>query len=329
MVDYDYASGEGTLRIRDYGSLVEFWVKAGYTSFYWNGLDFNFVTNGATTSVSINYPSGADWKKVGSATVNSSQTVTFRLLTDTNTSSLGGPTTVSRFLDRGSVPDPPSIPTVTNITSTSMFVTFSDGDNGGLAIDDREIGYRRSTVSFTEALVPSDGSTSITGLLPGTTYYVYARTHNSKGWSSYGPVRTIKTLKVPDPPSTVTLSQVTQVSAYGVFKDNWNGGATVTARQIAYNTTNTTTGATIISSDGSTTITGLTPGTKYYFWARAFNSVGWSGWSAVASTTTKAGAFVTYGGVPKPAIPWVKDAGVWKVAKVWGRNGDIWKETAT
>lgn len=327
MVDYDYSSGEGTLRIRDLGSTVEFWVKAGYTSFYWNGLDFNVTANGSTTPYSINYPSGADWYKVTSRTVSSSQTVTFRLLTDTNTSSLGGPTTASRFLDRGTVPDPPSIPTITSITSTSMFVTFSDGDNGGLSIDDREIGYRRSTVSYTEALVSSDGSTLITGLLPGTSYVVYARTHNSKGWSSYGPTRTIKTLKVPDAPSAVTLSQLTQTSVFGTFKDNWNGGATITDRQIAVNTTNTTSGATLVISDGSTILNNLLPGTTYYFWARAMNSIGWGPWSAVSSTKTIAGAFVIYGGVPKPAVPYVKDAGVWKVARPWSRNGGFWKES--
>lgn len=108
MVDYDYSSGEGTLRIRDLGSTIEFWVRAGYTSFRWDGLDFSVTANGSTTQHSINYATGADWQRVTTKTVTSTQTIGFRLLTATGTSSLGGPTTVSRVIDRGSVPSPPS-----------------------------------------------------------------------------------------------------------------------------------------------------------------------------------------------------------------------------
>jgi hypothetical protein len=125
------------------------------------------------------------------------------------------------------------------------------------------------------------------------------------------------------------LSSVTQVSVVGTFKDNWNGGATVTERQIAYNTTNTTTGAILVVSDGSTLMNEFDPGRKYYFWARVKNSVGWSGWSAVTSATLLAGAFVVYNGVPTPAVPYVNVGGVWKVARPWSRNGGIWKESAT
>lgn len=329
MTDYDYDSGTGTLRLRDTGTVIEFWVKAGYTNFYWNGLDFNFTANSNTYPVSIDYPSGAPWVKVGSASVTSSQTVYFRLLTSTGTSSLAGPTTVSRFFDRGTVPDPPSTPAISSITSTSVYATFNDAaDNGGLTVDTRRIGYGTSSSAPT-TFITSDRSTTITGLTPGTTYYFWSQTHNSKGWSSYSGRASAKTLKVPDAPSSVTLSSLTQVSAYGTFKDNWNGGATITSRAIAYNTSNTTTGATIVSSDGSTTLTGLKPGTKYYFWARTQNSVGVSAWSAVSSATTVAGAYVIVGGVPKPAVPYVRSGGVWKVARPWQNSKGTWKESAT
>lgn len=329
MVDYDVASGEGTLRIRDLGSTVEFWVKAGYTNFYWNGLNFNYTANGVTTAVSINYPSGANWYKVGSVTVSNSGYVYFRLLEQTNTTSLAGPTTNGQYLDRGTVPDAPYPPSFATVGSTSVSVTMKDAnDNGGLAIDSRRVGYGTSS-SAPQYFATYSGQTTISGLTPGTTYYFWGQTHNSKGWSPYSVRVSAKTLKVPDAPSSVTLSEVTQVSAKGTFKDNWNGGATVTARRIAYNTVNDVSSATIVSSTGTTTLTALSPGKTYYFWASVQNSVGWSAWSVVSSTQLMAGAFVTYNGAVKPAVPYVNVNGVWKVARPWSRNGDIWKESAT
>jgi len=331
MVDYDYSSGEGTLRIRDLGSTIEFWVKAGYTNFWWDGLDFNVTANGSTTPYSINYPSGADWYKVTSRTVTDTQTVVFRLLQATNTSSLAGPTTASRLIDRGSVPDPPGAVTFTSLTSTSLTASFTDpADNGGLSITTRQIAYSKvnSTASGL-TLVTSDRSTAITGLSPKTTYYFWARVFNSKGWSGWSSVRSVKTYAVPDAPASVTFTNVKQISVDAAFKDNANNGVSITTRQIAYNTANTLTGATSITSDGSTSITGLKPGLKYYFWARTYNSIGWSAYSPVTSVQLRAGAFVIVNGVPKPAVPYVNVNGVWKVAKPWQRNGDIWKESAT
>jgi hypothetical protein len=330
VVDYDFASGEGTLRIRDLGSVIEFWVRAGYTNFYWNGLDFSFTANSNTANVSINYSSGADWQKVGSATVNSTQTVTFRLLTATGTSSLGGPTTVSKYIDRGSIPDPPSAVTLSSITSTSMLASFTDGDNGGLSITNRQIAYNKSNTTSGATIVTSDRSTSLTGLSPKTTYYVWARTFNSKGWSGWSAVRSAKTLAVPDAPAAVTFTNIKQSSVDAAFKDNANNGASITNRQIIYNTTNnpTAAGAVTVTSDGSTSILNLDAGMKYYFWARTYNSVGWSAYSAGSSVQLLAGAWVKVNGVWVRAVPYVRVAGVWKVAEMYVNQGGYWKQSA-
>lgn len=314
--------------MRDLGTTIEFWVQAGYTNFWWNGLDFSFSANGNTANVSINYSSGAPWVKVGSASVSTSQTVYFRLLTATGTSSLAGPTTVSRYFDRGSPPSAPSAPSLSSITSTSMYVTFSDGSNGGVAIDQRQIGYSYVSSNTPNTYASSDGSTTITGLKPKTTYYVWARTHNSKGWSPWSAMRSAKTLDVPDAPSTPTFDYIAQASVTVLFKDNANNGAGITARQISYNTTNSHTGETIVSSDGSTELTGLDPGLTYYVWARTYNSVGWSAWSGVGVVQLRAGGWVNVNGVWTRAVPYVNNAGVWELAEGWGRNGGYWKQTA-
>lgn len=333
MTDYDYASGEGTLRIRDLGSDVEFWVKAGYTNFNWTGLDFNYTVNGNTYSISINYPSGANWQRVATGlNVDDTQTVTFKLLTATGTSSLAGPTTASRYLDRGTVPDPPSPVTFTGLSSTSVTANFSDpSNNGGLSITGRQVLYNTVNNVNGATFVTSDRSTTITGLKPGTTYWFWARVYNSKGWSWYPAGRSVTTWRVPDAPSSVTYSSVKQNSVTITFKKNGDGGTATLDYKLTYNTSNTTSGATTVvpPNSGVMSITNLKPGVKYYFWVQARNAVGYSAYSAVTSVQLIAGAYVISGGKPVRAVPWVKYNGVWKVAKPYGRNGGYWKETAT
>jgi hypothetical protein len=96
----------------------------------------------------------------------------------------------------------------------------------------------------------------------------------------------IKRAKAPSAPSTPTASGLTHNSVTISFTDGANNGASITQRQIARNTSNTTSGASTFSSDGSTAFTGLAQGTAYYFWARTYNSEGWSPWSGVRGITT-------------------------------------------
>lgn len=90
--------------------------------------------------------------------------------------------------------------------------------------------------------------------------------------------------RISNPPSTPVLSAITSTSVTVTFTDG-TGGATIDSRQIGYGT-DPSTPTTTVSSDGSDTITGLTPGTVYYFWARTHNVAGYSAWSSRAMTTT-------------------------------------------
>lgn len=327
--NYDWSIGSGgTMRIADTGTYVEFWITSNNTTSYNHALPWGYTVNGVTDNTNTyDYKQNAGWERLGSWNVTTDQTVTFRLY-DTGTNSMGTGETHTLAVERATIPSPPTIVTLSAITSTGVTGTFADGANGGAAIDTRQIGYGTSSTTV-QTSVTSDKSTAITGLLPGTTYYFWARTHNAKGWSAYGPRGTAKTLAVPAPPSTVVLSNIKQTQLDATFTDNANNGATVTAREIGYGTSSSAP-TTTIASDGSTTITGLLPGTKYYFWARAQNSVGWSAYSAVAgSATMLAGVRVTVGSPPvvHSAIPWVRVGGVWKVAKPWVKDPYIWRET--
>lgn len=249
----------------------------------------------------------------------------------------GGPNLVSSsgsvwwaLPDLATTPAAPTAIRFSNITSTSVVASFDDGSDGGIVIDQRQIAYGTSpNLSETQFFPTWSGSRTytITGLTPGTKYYFWAVCHNSKGWGAWGPRSEATTLRVPYPPSVPVISSIKQLSVVASFTANANGGATITAYEIGYGTSSTGP-TTTVSSTSPKTITGLKPGTKYYFWSRAQNSVGWSSWSASSNATTIAGARIKVGAVWKNAVPYVRVGGVWKVARPWSRTTGVWKESS-
>lgn len=327
MTDYTKTTGvNGKMVIRDTGTDVEFYFQAGYNSDWWNGMPFNWTANGHTTSKTINYPTGRPFYKVGEVRITDSQTVTFRLTDGSSASGIGGPTSFSQYIKRDTVPAKPSTPSISNIGATSVHVTFSDGSNGGDAIDSRQIGYGTSSTS-PQDIVSSDKSTTISGLSPGTTYYFWARTHNSEGWSSWSGRATATTLKVPDAPTTPLLSSARMTSVDVAFSPNGNGGSTITGYEIGWSTSSSGNPTNTVAAKSPQVVNGLMPGTTYYFRTRAKSSIGWSPWSGAASVRTVAGAYVKVGNETKLAVPYVKVGGVWKIAEPWVRSVGVWKRT--
>lgn len=327
MTDYTKTTGvNGKMMIRDTGTDVEFWFKAGYSSDWWNGMPFNWTANGYTTSRTINYPTGADWYKVGEVRITDSQTVTFRLTDGSSASGIGGPTTFSQAIKRDTNPAKPTTPVISNITSTSVHATFQDGSNGGDAIDARQIGYGTSSTTVQDT-VSSDRSTTISSLTPGTTYYFWARTHNSEGWSAWSGRASAKTLKVPDAPSIPLLSSARMTSVDVAFSPNGSGGSTITGYEIGWSTSSSGNPTNSVAAKSPQVVTGLAPGTMYYFRTRAKSSVGWSSWSKAASVRTVAGAYVKVGAEWKLSVPYVRVGGVWKIAEPWVRSVGVWKKT--
>lgn len=136
----------------------------------------------------------------------------------------------------------------------------------------------------------------------------------------------LPTIAVINPaPSMPEVTAVAQTTMVVKFTDG-EGGGTVDARQIRYGTDPDGVGATVIPSTGFSTLTGLTPGTTYYIWARTHSAAGYSPWSSRTTQKTIAGAFIFVDGVVKEAIPYVKDAGVWKIARPWAKSLGVWKE---
>jgi hypothetical protein len=328
MPDYTKASNKGTLTIHDTGSLVEFYVQAGYSNFSYH-LTFEIVANGTTTKPVVAYPNGMPKIKVGSATVTTSQTVKFNLLTQTGTQSMGGPTYFSVFLDRGSVPAAPVITSVTPIDDVSVRVVFKDGANGGFAIDSRQVGYG-TNANAPQTYVPAGLTQVISGLTRNTKYYFWARTHNQRGWGPLSARKEGYTLGPPMVPTISSISSITQYSAIVTLTSNGDGGSPITQYEIA-TSSDPNVKLLITKYKSAPTMVGpLDPGRQVYFWARATNALGTSAWSAPQTKTTRAGAMVRTIGVQQAwskAVPYIYIGGEWKLAKPYVYTAGTWKET--
>jgi hypothetical protein len=177
--------------------------------------------------------------------------------------------------------------TPTSITTTSALGGGTISSDGGATVTTSGLVWGVSTnPEITLTTKTTDGTTSgtftssITGLIQGTTYHVRAYATNSIG-TSYGPDITFATLTTPTVSATATVTSITGTTATSGGNITDNGGATVTTSGLVWSTTtNPTIPSATKTTDGTSTgiftssLTGLTPATTYYVRAFATNSVG-------------------------------------------------------
>ena len=207
-----------------------------------------------------------------------------------------------------------TLPTVTtddatNITQTTATSGGNVTSNGGDTVTARGVCWNTSPEPTLINSYTTDGggtgefTSNLTGLIPGTLYYVRAYATNSEGTAYDGIGITFTTLYVTLPTVTTdTATNITQTTATSGGNVTSDGGDTVTARGVCWNTSPEPTLINSYTTDGGGTgeftsnLTGLIQGTSYYVRAYATNSVG-----------TKYGNEITFTTLaePCPGIPTV------------------------
>ncbi len=204
-------------------------------------------------------------------------------------------------------PVAPSVNTapVSSITDESAQSGGEVTDDGGASVTARGVCWNTTGSPTTADSHTTNGTgtgpfvSNLTSLSAGQTYFVRAYATNSVS-TAYGNERSFTTNDI----ATVTTAEVTGItdeSAQSGGEVTDNGGASVTARGVCWNTTGNPTTADSHTTDGSGTgiftssLTGLSPDMTYFVRAYATNSVGTAYGNERQFNTPELPTVVTYG----------------------------------
>jgi len=233
-----------------------------------------------------------------------------------------------RTYSNWTLPRPPARPVLTVRSSTEIELDWGgDGESYDHPVDDRE--YWGSSNQTPTNRRDYAANYVWSGLTPGRTYYFWARKHTRVGWSDYSSMASATTFDVPPAPDPPSIYGIAQTLVKAGFTDNGNGGTAITDRQVGYSKSTSGPITWVDYPNANITIYDLDPGTRYYFWSRVRNSVGWSPNSGRVQADTIAGAYVLVGTSWKKAVPYVKVNGVWRVARPWTKIAGVWKENSS
>lgn len=312
--------GNVTMRISDEGYNVSFWILTDQYTFN-HDQQWSWSDSGV---MQFDMNNRGSWQLVGRVGVPNSRNIGWTIYN----SGLGFPTsTISIYVNRATTPPAPRFTDVHATGTSTVHTVFTGQGDGGSPIREWQLAYGTNP-NNASYYIGSNGTNDVGGLSSGVTWYFWCRGRNDIGWGAWSARAQAFTWRVPDAPSPVTFSFITQTSVRAHFVGGFNGGESVDQWQLAYGLSSNVSLATLLTSNGTTDLPNLSPGQIYYFWARGKNSVGWGPWSSVRSQALRAGAVVNVNGVWKRALPYVNVNGVWKLAKPYVRQAGAWRETA-
>jgi uncharacterized protein (TIGR02145 family) len=176
--------------------------------------------------------------------------------------------------------------TISSVTRTTAVSGGNVTNDGGGQVTSKGVCWSTSMGPTISSQHSSDGtgtgtfSSNLTGLTPGTHYYVRAYATNSAG-TSYGNELDFTTNPVLIPSVTTgNITSVTLNSAVAGGNVTSDNGASVTQKGVCWNTAGNPTISDSHTLDGAGTgtftsnVSGLAPGTAYYLRAYATNSAG-------------------------------------------------------
>lgn len=194
---------------------------------------------------------------------------------------------------------------LTNLSTTSVTSGGNISSDGGGAVTERGVCWNLTGTPTVADSKTSNGTgsgvftSSVTSLTPGTNYFVRAYATNSAG-TAYGneiAFTTLAALSVPTV-TTAAMKDILVTTATGGGTVTLDGGSSVTARGICYNTTGAPTIADLKTTDGSglgaftSAMGNLTQNTKYYVRAYSTNAQGTAYGDEINFTTA----------VPQPGV---------------------------
>jgi uncharacterized protein (TIGR02145 family) len=195
----------------------------------------------------------------------------------------------------------PTLAATTAASSIGATTATSGGTisyNGGATVTVSGLVWSTSTTptialstKTTNGTLTGTYTSAISGLTPGTLYYVRSYATNAVG-TSYGAQTSFTTLTTPTLAATTAASSIASTTATSGGNISSDGGSAVSARGIVWGTaTNPTTALSTKTTTGTGTgtytsnLTGLSPATTYYVRSYATNAIGTSYGAEISFTT--------------------------------------------